>query len=226
MHSSQERIAQWRAALSRSGAFGAWQLDELEDHLQLEIKCLIQGGLAPDAAHDRALLAVGSVASLSTEYDKLNRMKPLVKLSGLSLLLGIPVLAVMSSGTTLGIFIHLPSMLLVLGLVGAGLLLGFGPIRVGRAFRESISADPECSPEELNELVEVFSRGARIAWGSGVVGVILGIISMLQNLSDPSQLGQGAALALLSLLYGAVLAELVFSNLRQWLAGRVLASAA
>jgi chemotaxis protein MotA len=44
----------------------------------------------------------------------------------------------------------------------------------------------------------------------GMIGTLMGLIKMLQNLSDPSQIGSGMALALVTTFYGAVLANLVF----------------
>jgi len=44
----------------------------------------------------------------------------------------------------------------------------------------------------------------------GMIGTLVGLVQMLQNLSDPSMIGEGMATALLTTLYGAVLANIVF----------------
>lgn len=44
----------------------------------------------------------------------------------------------------------------------------------------------------------------------GMVGTLIGLIQMLQNLEDPSKIGAGMATALVTTFYGAVLANLVF----------------
>jgi chemotaxis protein MotA len=44
----------------------------------------------------------------------------------------------------------------------------------------------------------------------GMIGTVVGLINMLQNLSDPSQLGIGMSLALLTTLYGVMFANLIF----------------
>ncbi|MBP3949791.1 flagellar motor protein MotP [Bacillus suaedae] len=44
----------------------------------------------------------------------------------------------------------------------------------------------------------------------GMIGTLVGLILMLQNLSDPSSLGPSMAVALLTTLYGTILANLVF----------------
>ncbi|MDG5787029.1 flagellar motor protein MotP [Evansella sp. AB-P1] len=46
------------------------------------------------------------------------------------------------------------------------------------------------------------------AWG--MIGTLIGLILMLQNLNDPTTLGPNMAIALLTTLYGTLLANLVF----------------
>ena len=41
----------------------------------------------------------------------------------------------------------------------------------------------------------------------GMIGTLIGLIQMLQNLSDPSALGPGMAVAMITTLYGAILAN-------------------
>ena len=44
----------------------------------------------------------------------------------------------------------------------------------------------------------------------GMIGTLIGLVAMLQNMSDPSQIGAGMAVALLTTMYGAILANMVF----------------
>ena len=44
----------------------------------------------------------------------------------------------------------------------------------------------------------------------GMMGTVIGLINMLGNLSDPSQLGKGMSVALLTTLYGVFFSNLVF----------------
>ena len=44
----------------------------------------------------------------------------------------------------------------------------------------------------------------------GMVGTVIGLINMLGNLSDPSQLGAGMSVALLTTLYGVLLANIFY----------------
>ncbi len=44
----------------------------------------------------------------------------------------------------------------------------------------------------------------------GMIGTVIGLINMLGNLADPSQLGAGMAVALLTTLYGVIFANMMF----------------
>ncbi len=47
----------------------------------------------------------------------------------------------------------------------------------------------------------------------GLIGTLVGLVQMLGNLSNPGAIGPSMALALLTTLYGAMLANMVFSPL-------------
>ncbi|MCK5713392.1 MAG: MotA/TolQ/ExbB proton channel family protein, partial [Hyphomicrobiaceae bacterium] len=44
----------------------------------------------------------------------------------------------------------------------------------------------------------------------GMIGTLIGLVVMLANLDDPDKIGPGMAVALITKLYGAVAANLVF----------------
>lgn len=54
----------------------------------------------------------------------------------------------------------------------------------------------------------------------GMIGTLVGLVSMLANMSDPSALGAGMAVALLTTFYGALIANAVFLPLSVKLKGR------
>jgi chemotaxis protein MotA len=47
----------------------------------------------------------------------------------------------------------------------------------------------------------------------GMIGTVIGLILMLQTMSDPSTIGPSMAVALITTFYGAILANLVFNPL-------------
>ena len=54
----------------------------------------------------------------------------------------------------------------------------------------------------------------------GMIGTLIGLVAMLSNMDDPSKIGAGMAAALLTTLYGALLANIVFLPLADKLARR------
>jgi len=70
---------------------------------------------------------------------------------------------------------------------------------------------------EVNNQEERHSRGQQImksmgtyAPAFGMIGTLIGLIKMLQTLEDPTQIGAGMAVALVTTFYGAFLANLIF----------------
>ena len=70
---------------------------------------------------------------------------------------------------------------------------------------------------ELEILLERHEAGkgmldalGRYAPAFGMIGTLIGLVAMLQHMEDPSQIGSGMATALLTTLYGALLANILF----------------
>ena len=58
--------------------------------------------------------------------------------------------------------------------------------------------------------IDVFTKMGAYAPAMGMIGTLIGLISMLESLEDPSQLGPAMAIALITTFYGAALSTLVF----------------
>ena len=56
----------------------------------------------------------------------------------------------------------------------------------------------------------MFSYMGGAAPAFGMIGTLVGLVNMLQNLDDPSALGPGMATALITTFYGAVCANIIF----------------
>ena len=80
--------------------------------------------------------------------------------------------------------------------------------------------DPELIEQimnnELDNLVErhesgkgLFDTLGKYAPAFGMIGTLVGLVAMLANLSDPASLGAGMAVALITTLYGAIIANAV-----------------
>lgn len=55
----------------------------------------------------------------------------------------------------------------------------------------------------------VFKSLGAYAPAFGMIGTLIGLVQMLQNMSDPNSIGAGMAVALLTTLYGAMVANLI-----------------
>jgi chemotaxis protein MotA len=56
----------------------------------------------------------------------------------------------------------------------------------------------------------ILDQLARFAPAYGMIGTLMGLIMMLSDMSDPSSIGAGMAVALITTLYGAIVANVVF----------------
>jgi chemotaxis protein MotA len=56
----------------------------------------------------------------------------------------------------------------------------------------------------------IFMMMGTYAPAFGMIGTLIGLISMLRSLDDPSNIGQGMATALITTFYGALMANLIF----------------
>ncbi len=63
--------------------------------------------------------------------------------------------------------------------------------------------------QDLSTEVSVWESLGELFPAFGMIGTLIGLIQMLQNLNDPSALGPGMAVAMITTLYGAILANVV-----------------
>ncbi len=66
----------------------------------------------------------------------------------------------------------------------------------------------------------IFDAAGRYAPAFGMIGTLVGLVAMQSNMSDPSAIGGGMAAALLTTLYGAIIANVLFMPLADKLALR------
>lgn len=63
--------------------------------------------------------------------------------------------------------------------------------------------------ERHNAGGEIISRMATTAPAFGMIGTLVGLVIMLKNMDDPAAIGPGMAIALLTTLYGSILANVL-----------------
>ena len=79
--------------------------------------------------------------------------------------------------------------------------------------QESLDIEIAAIDERHRNAIGFFKGLGGYAPTFGMVGTVIGLINMLGNLQDPSQLGRGMALALMTTFYGVLLANLLFNPL-------------
>ena len=141
------------------------------------------------------------------------------------------------NGGDLSFFVDVPSLLIVIGGTCAAFLVSF-PLREVVAFDrilryvfylpkrykrlaypelsrpdpaegQAIAEDAEKIKKELNLGILMFKRLKTYALAFGIIPVLIGFVIMLANLDDLSAVGPGVALALITPLYGAIIAYLI-----------------
>ncbi len=73
-----------------------------------------------------------------------------------------------------------------------------------------LRTDAEAMGARHREGKAIMDQMGRFAPAYGMIGTLLGLIMMLADMSDPSKLGAGMAVALITTLYGAIMANVFF----------------
>ena len=75
--------------------------------------------------------------------------------------------------------------------------------------RSVMEKDIELTAERHVTAIKVFRALADLGPAMGMIGTLVGLVAMLANMSDPKSIGPAMAVALLTTLYGAILANMV-----------------
>ncbi len=76
--------------------------------------------------------------------------------------------------------------------------------------RDVLSTELEVWEEQYKLRAKVWESAGGYAPTIGIIGAVLGLIHVMENLADPSQLGQGIAVAFVATIYGVGSANLVY----------------
>ncbi|GGW85741.1 flagellar motor protein PomA [Alteromonas halophila] len=75
--------------------------------------------------------------------------------------------------------------------------------------RETLSKDIAMTTERHEFGATIFKNMGDVAPAMGMIGTLIGLVAMLSNMDDPKAIGPAMAVALLTTLYGAFLANVV-----------------
>ena len=67
---------------------------------------------------------------------------------------------------------------------------------------------------------DMFTAFGTFAPAMGMIGTLVGLVLMLQNMSDPSSIGPSMSIALLTTFYGALMANIIFMPMANKLKSR------
>lgn len=76
------------------------------------------------------------------------------------------------------------------------------------AIRSILEVELYAKEHHDNQAAKVFEAGGGYAPTIGIIGAVMGLIHVMQNLSDPSKLGSGIATAFVATIYGVGAANL------------------
>ena len=76
--------------------------------------------------------------------------------------------------------------------------------------RAALQKDIALTEERHTLGSEAFRQYGDVAPAMGMIGTLVGLVAMLSNMDDPKSIGPAMAVALLTTLYGAVMANMVF----------------
>ena len=118
----------------------------------------------------------------------------------------------MELGGAVHLFIDYPSLTIVLGIT---CFFTFAHHTAGgtvAAFKAALS-NQALTVEEMQRHERVLSTMRTLASAAGVLGSLIGFVNMLANLDDPKNIGPAMAVAMLTLFYGVIIAELCIGPL-------------
>lgn len=110
------------------------------------------------------------------------------------------VVSAIAIGSPINIFIDIPSLIITLGVGFALTIISFSVYEIRSAIQHVYGG--EGTKDELKKSAYIWECISRNLILASAIGMIIGIVQMLQNLSDPATIGPSIAVALLTVFYG------------------------
>ena len=83
---------------------------------------------------------------------------------------------------------------------------GIDPVKL----REILEAEIYAFEAEQRQAIKIWEAAGGYSPTIGILGAVLGLIHVMENLSDPTKLGSGIAIAFVATIYGVGFANLIF----------------
>lgn len=79
----------------------------------------------------------------------------------------------------------------------------------GEVVREALEKDISLTEDRHKTGIGIFQSLGDVAPAMGMIGTLIGLVAMLSNMDDPKSIGPAMAVALLTTLYGAIIANMI-----------------
>ena len=79
----------------------------------------------------------------------------------------------------------------------------------GKTIKELLNKERLMTLDHNRSGAKVFTAMADVAPAMGMIGTLIGLVQMLSNMEDPKSIGPAMAVALLTTLYGAMIATMI-----------------
>ena len=77
--------------------------------------------------------------------------------------------------------------------------------------RHDLLAKMNAKQSRMQLAANLYENMSKVCPGVGMIGTLLGLITMLSNMEDPSTIGGGMAIAMLTTLYGLLLGTFIYA---------------
>lgn len=77
--------------------------------------------------------------------------------------------------------------------------------------QHNLMARIDSKQTKMSLAANLFENMSKVCPGVGMIGTLMGLISMLANMKDPSALGSGMAMAMVTTLYGLMLGTILYA---------------
>ena len=134
-------------------------------------------------------------------------------IAGIIIVAGFLFFGILSVGS-LVLFIDIPSLLIVGGILIGGTFISYGVAVPLKSLNEALFRGGVQSLDELKLYVNFFNMASHLSIAGGVVGTLIGLVSLLAHMDDPSFIGPSMSVALITVLYGVALSEFVLLPLK------------
>lgn len=77
--------------------------------------------------------------------------------------------------------------------------------------QHNLQAKLKAKQSQMHKANELFENMSKLCPGVGMIGTLIGLIALMSDIKDPSSIGGGMALALITTFYGLVLGTLLYA---------------